>query len=150
MERSVKAGKPFFHWHNTADARLDTPFAKWQDKSGFRPYADGMNLTGKWIFWLSQYVDGHGTTDTSVFEGIQLLLGRLRMSSEGYLAEGEGFEPPLPVKVKRFSRPPVSTAHTSLRVSVVNSLAALKNREKGHRRDFCSDSKFPDPRRQHL
>ncbi len=32
------------------------------------------------------------------------------------MAEGEGFEPPLPVKVKRFSRPPVSTAHTSLRV----------------------------------
>ena len=31
------------------------------------------------------------------------------------MAEGEGFEPPLPVKVKRFSRPPVSTTHTSLR-----------------------------------
>ena len=31
------------------------------------------------------------------------------------LAEGEGFEPPLPLRVKRFSRPPVSTAHTSLR-----------------------------------
>ncbi len=61
------------------------------------------------------------------------------------MAEGEGFEPPLPVKVKRFSRPPVSTAHTSLRVSVVNSLAASKNREKGHCRDFCRDSKFPDP-----
>ena len=35
--------------------------------------------------------------------------------SERHMAEGEGFEPPLPVKVKRFSRPPVSTAHTSLR-----------------------------------
>src|SRR6185437_15037221 len=32
------------------------------------------------------------------------------------MAEGEGFEPPLPLQVKRFSRPPVSTAHTSLRV----------------------------------
>jgi hypothetical protein len=32
------------------------------------------------------------------------------------MAEGEGFEPPLPFRVKRFSRPPVSTAHTSLRV----------------------------------
>ncbi len=31
------------------------------------------------------------------------------------MAEGEGFEPPLPFRVKRFSRPPVSTAHTSLR-----------------------------------
>ena len=33
------------------------------------------------------------------------------------MAEGEGFEPPLPFRVKRFSRPPVSTAHTSLRES---------------------------------
>jgi hypothetical protein len=32
------------------------------------------------------------------------------------MAEGEGFEPPLPARVKRFSRPPVSTTHTSLRV----------------------------------
>jgi len=28
----------------------------------------------------------------------------------------------------RFSRPPVSTAHTSLRMSVINSLPALENR----------------------
>ena len=40
-----------------------------------------------------------------------------RTSSDLELAEGEGFEPPLPVRVKRFSRPPVSTTHTSLRVS---------------------------------
>jgi hypothetical protein len=44
------------------------------------------------------------------------------------VAEGEGFEPPLPVKVKRFSRPPVSTAHTSLRVRRINSLAARVKR----------------------
>src|SRR5271167_2386431 len=31
------------------------------------------------------------------------------------MAEGEGFEPPVPFQVQRFSRPPVSTAHTSLR-----------------------------------
>ena len=31
------------------------------------------------------------------------------------LAEGEGFEPPVPFRVQRFSRPPVSTAHPSLR-----------------------------------
>ena len=34
---------------------------------------------------------------------------------EDYLAEGEGFEPPVPFRVQRFSRPPVSTTHTSLR-----------------------------------
>src|ERR1700719_2090477 len=31
------------------------------------------------------------------------------------LAEREGFEPPVPFPVQRFSRPPVSTTHTSLR-----------------------------------
>ena len=30
------------------------------------------------------------------------------------MAEGEGFEPPVPFQVQRFSRPPVSTTHTSL------------------------------------
>jgi hypothetical protein len=33
-----------------------------------------------------------------------------------YMAEGEGFEPPVPFQAQRFSRPPVSTAHPSLRV----------------------------------
>ena len=33
----------------------------------------------------------------------------------GEVAEGEGFEPPLDFRPKRFSRPPVSTTHTSLR-----------------------------------
>ena len=32
------------------------------------------------------------------------------------LAEGEGFEPPEPVKVQRFSRPPVSATHPPLRM----------------------------------
>jgi hypothetical protein len=39
-----------------------------------------------------------------------LILNSLR------LAEGEGFEPPVPLRAQRFSRPPVSTTHTSLRV----------------------------------
>jgi hypothetical protein len=42
------------------------------------------------------------------------------------LAEGEGFEPPLPFRVKRFSRPPVSTAHTSLRGSGNTSVAMIR------------------------
>ena len=31
------------------------------------------------------------------------------------MAESEGFEPPVPFRVQRFSRPPVSTAHPALR-----------------------------------
>src|SRR5579862_4876387 len=43
------------------------------------------------------------------------------------MAEREGFEPPLPFRVKRFSRPPVSTAHTSLRMTGMNSLAVAES-----------------------
>ena len=45
------------------------------------------------------------------------------------LAEGEGFEPPVPFRAQRFSRPPVSTAHASLRdqrVSIFISLQPLE------------------------
>jgi hypothetical protein len=44
------------------------------------------------------------------------------------MAEGEGFEPPVRFPAQRFSRPPVSTTHTSLRVSRVNSLPAFRYR----------------------
>jgi hypothetical protein len=53
----------------------------------------------------------------------KIALGRY-CKDDSYMAEGEGFEPPLPFRVKRFSRPPVSTTHTSLRGSVINSLPA--------------------------
>lgn len=43
MERSVKAGKPFFLWHNPTRMHLWTHLSpKWQNKSGFGLYADGM------------------------------------------------------------------------------------------------------------
>src|SRR5579863_6648905 len=42
------------------------------------------------------------------------------------MAEGEGFEPPVPFRVQRFSRPPVSTTHATLRASGINSLAVLR------------------------
>src|SRR5688572_8417426 len=35
--------------------------------------------------------------------------------AERSLAEGEGFEPPIPFRVQRFSRPPPSTTRPSLR-----------------------------------
>jgi hypothetical protein len=43
------------------------------------------------------------------------------------MAEREGFEPPVPFQAQRFSRPPVSTTHTPLRVIGINSLPALEN-----------------------
>lgn len=44
------------------------------------------------------------------------LLGLHWTPLEGVLAEGEGFEPPVPFQAQRFSRPPVSTTHPSLRL----------------------------------
>jgi len=40
---------------------------------------------------------------------------RKLLDNKDLLAEGEGFEPPVRFPVQRFSRPPVSTTHTSLR-----------------------------------
>ncbi len=43
MERSVKAGKPFFIWHNTTRMHVWTRLSpKWANKSGYGLYADGM------------------------------------------------------------------------------------------------------------
>jgi arylsulfatase A-like enzyme len=43
MERSVKAGKPFFLWHNPSRMHAFTRLApKWENKTGFGLYADGM------------------------------------------------------------------------------------------------------------
>jgi len=43
MDRSVKANKPFFLWHNSTRAHVWTHLApKWQNKSGYGLYADAM------------------------------------------------------------------------------------------------------------
>jgi len=43
MERSVKAGKPFFLWHNSTRTHVWTHLSsKWKGKSGYGLYADAM------------------------------------------------------------------------------------------------------------
>jgi arylsulfatase A-like enzyme len=43
IDRSVKAGKPFFLWHNTTRMHVWTHLSpKWENKSGYGLYADGM------------------------------------------------------------------------------------------------------------
>jgi arylsulfatase A-like enzyme len=43
IDRSVKAGKPFFLWHNATRMHVWTHLSpKWQGKSGYGLYADGM------------------------------------------------------------------------------------------------------------
>ena len=62
--------------------------------------------------------------------GIAAICRDFRMNAARFLcvadcvAEGEGFEPPVRFPVQRFSRPPVSTTHTSLREGVQQVHAA--------------------------
>jgi arylsulfatase len=43
IDRSVKAGKPFFLWHNSTRMHANTHLSpKWKGKSGYGLYADGM------------------------------------------------------------------------------------------------------------
>src|ERR1700691_3306303 len=59
------------------------------------------------------------------------------------MAEGEGFEPPVPFQAQWFSRPPVSTAHASLRAR--HSLSAARqslNCATGHARDHFTTTRL--------
>jgi arylsulfatase A-like enzyme len=43
MDKSVKSGKPFFLWHNTSRMHVWTRLSpKWENKSGYGLFADGM------------------------------------------------------------------------------------------------------------
>ena len=43
MDRSAKANKPFFLWHNSTRMHVWTHLSpKWENKSGYGLYADGM------------------------------------------------------------------------------------------------------------
>jgi arylsulfatase len=49
IDRSVRAGKPFFLWHNTSRMHVWTRLSpEWENKSGFGLYADGM-LELDWV-----------------------------------------------------------------------------------------------------
>jgi arylsulfatase A-like enzyme len=67
MERSVKAGKPFFLWHNTTRTHVWTHLApEWQGKSGFGLYADAMMELDHLVGELLQEVDDLGIADNTI------------------------------------------------------------------------------------
>jgi arylsulfatase A-like enzyme len=67
MERSVKAGKPFFLWHNSTRTHVWTHLApKWQGKSGFGLYADAMMELDHLVGGLLQKVDDLGIADNTI------------------------------------------------------------------------------------
>jgi arylsulfatase A-like enzyme len=67
MDRSVKAGKPFFLWHNATRMHVWTHLSpKWQDKSGFGLYADGMMELDWEVGELLKKVDDLGIAGNTI------------------------------------------------------------------------------------
>ncbi len=67
MDRSVKAGKPFFLWHNSTRTHVWTHLApKWQDKSGFGLYADAMMELDWEVGEILKKIDDLGIADNTI------------------------------------------------------------------------------------
>lgn len=67
MERSVKANKPFFLWHNSTRTHVWTHLdSKWQGKSGFGLYADAMMELDWEVGELLKEVDELGIADNTI------------------------------------------------------------------------------------
>ncbi|HWY88092.1 MAG TPA: arylsulfatase [Gemmataceae bacterium] len=67
MDRSVKAGKPFFLWHNTTRMHVWTHLSpKWANKSGFGLYADGMMELDYNVGEILKKLDDLGIADNTI------------------------------------------------------------------------------------
>ena len=67
MGRSVKAGKPFFLWHNTTRMHVWTHLSpKWENKSGYGLYADGMMELDHVVGELLGKLDELGIADNTI------------------------------------------------------------------------------------
>jgi arylsulfatase len=67
IERSVKAGKPFFLWHNSTRMHIWTRLSpKWTNKSGYGLYADGMMELDDVVGRLLAKLDDLGIADNTI------------------------------------------------------------------------------------
>jgi arylsulfatase len=67
MEKSVKSGKPFFLWHNTTRMHVWTRLSpKWENKSGYGLYADGMMELDWVVGQLLKKLDDLGIADSTI------------------------------------------------------------------------------------
>jgi arylsulfatase A-like enzyme len=67
MDRSVKANKPFFLWHNPTRMHAWThPSPKWKDKSGYGLYADGMMELDWEVGEIAKKIDELGIADNTI------------------------------------------------------------------------------------
>jgi len=67
MERSVKAGKPFFLWHNPSRMHVFTRLApKWENSTGYGLYADGMAELDNEVGLLLKKLDDLKIADNTI------------------------------------------------------------------------------------
>jgi arylsulfatase A-like enzyme len=67
MDRSVKAGTPFFLWHNTTRMHVWTHLSpKWENKSGYGLYADGMMELDSDVGDLLKKLDDLGIAENTI------------------------------------------------------------------------------------
>ena len=67
MERAVKGGKPFFIWHNSTRMHVWTRLAKkWQGKSGYGLYGDGMMELDDHVGQLLKKLEDLGVADNTI------------------------------------------------------------------------------------
>jgi len=67
MERSVRADKPFFIWHNTTRMHVFTHLSpKWANKSGYGLFADGMMELDDVVGRLLKKLEDLGIADNTV------------------------------------------------------------------------------------
>jgi arylsulfatase A-like enzyme len=67
MDRSAKADTPFFLWHNTTRMHVWTRLSeKWENKSGYGQYADGMAELDHIVGELLKKLDDLGIADNTI------------------------------------------------------------------------------------
>jgi arylsulfatase A-like enzyme len=67
IDRSVKANKPFFLWHNSTRMHVWTHLSpKWENKSGFGLFADGMMELDWEVGELLKKLDSLGIADNTI------------------------------------------------------------------------------------
>jgi arylsulfatase A-like enzyme len=67
MDRTVKAGNPFFLWHNTTRMHVFTRLSqKWENKSGYGLYADGMMELDYVVGELLKKLDDLGIAENTI------------------------------------------------------------------------------------
>ena len=90
-------------------------------------------------YLLSREAHSTGLCDVSSADYSRTFLPRTRTAPATHarepvdMAEGEGFEPPVPLLTQRFSRPSLSATQTALQTCLILQERAAQCRQRGHR-----------------